>query len=51
MCKPKETALLCGFFCFSVPYPNRVSGGVDFEAAKTYGVKVIWALSLPSKTT
>ncbi len=26
-------------------------GGVDFEAAKTYGVKVIWALSLPSKTT
>lgn len=24
-------------------------GGVDFEAAKTYGVKVIWALSLPGK--
>lgn len=22
-------------------------GGVDFEAAKAYGVKVIWALSLP----
>ncbi len=25
-------------------------GGVDFEAAKKYGVKVIWALSLPGKT-
>lgn len=25
-------------------------GGVDFEAAKAYGVKVIWALSLPGKT-
>lgn len=25
-------------------------GGVDFEAAKTYGVRVIWALSLPGKT-
>lgn len=24
-------------------------GGVDFEAAKAYGVKVIWALSLPPK--
>ncbi|MCH5211102.1 MAG: dipicolinate synthase subunit DpsA [Oscillospiraceae bacterium] len=24
-------------------------GGVDFEAAKSYGVKVIWALSLPGK--
>lgn len=24
-------------------------GGVDFEAAKAYGVKVIWALSLPGK--
>jgi dipicolinate synthase subunit A len=25
-------------------------GGVDFEAAKAYGVRVIWALSLPGKT-
>ena len=25
------------------------SGGVDFEAAKAFGVKVIWALSLPGK--
>lgn len=24
-------------------------GGVDFEAAKQYGLKVIWALSLPGK--
>ena len=32
------------------PYPNCVSGGVDFEAAKEAGVKVIWALSLPGKT-
>lgn len=24
-------------------------GGVDFDAAKAYGVKVIWALSLPGK--
>ncbi len=24
-------------------------GGVDFEAAKAFGVKVIWALSLPGK--
>ena len=24
-------------------------GGVDFDAAKSYGVKVIWALSLPGK--
>lgn len=26
-------------------------GGVDFEAAKDYGVRVIWALSLPGKVT
>lgn len=25
-------------------------GGVDFEAAKKYGLRVIWALSLPGKT-
>ena len=25
-------------------------GGVDFDAAKEAGVKVIWALSLPGKT-
>ena len=24
-------------------------GGIDFDAAKTYGLKVIWALSLPGK--
>lgn len=30
-------------------YPNFVSGGVDFDAAKEIGVKVIWALSLPGK--
>jgi dipicolinate synthase subunit A len=34
---------------FTFPYPNRVSGGVDFEAAKDIGVNVIWALSLPGK--
>lgn len=49
MYKPKETAYQCGFLHFIFPYPNRVSGGVDFEAAKAYGVKVIWALSLPGK--
>ena len=24
-------------------------GGIDFDAAKAYGLKVIWALSLPGK--
>lgn len=24
-------------------------GGIDFDAAKSYGLKVIWALSLPGK--
>ena len=26
-------------------------GGIDFEAAKTYGIKSIWALALPGKAT
>ena len=30
-------------------YPNKRSAGVDLEAAKELGVKVIWALSLPGK--
>ena len=49
MYKHKETAFLCGFLHFTPPYPNFVSGGVDFEEAKECGVRVIWALSLPGK--
>lgn len=32
------------------PYPIPTSRGVDMEAARQLGVKVIWALSLPGKT-
>ena len=32
-----------------MPYPNFVSAGVDFEAARQMGRNVIWALSLPGK--
>lgn len=28
---------------------NFKPGGVDFEKAKEYGLRVIWALSLPGK--
>ena len=41
--------ILPRFFYFTPPYPNFVSAGVDFEAAKQHGVRVIWALSLPGK--
>ena len=34
----------------SASYPNFVPAGVDFDAAKSLGLKVIWALSLPGKT-
>ncbi len=29
---------------------SPTSWGVDFEAASAYGIRVIWALSLPGKT-
>ena len=47
--RPAKAQTLRTFFTFTPPYPNFVSGGVDFEAAKEYGVRVIWALSLPGK--
>lgn len=49
MYRPKETAFSCGFLRYKEHYPNFVSAGVDFDAAKAYGLKVIWALSLPGK--
>lgn len=39
-----------GFLAYISPYPNYVPAGVDFNAAKELGKKVIWALSLPGKT-
>ena len=38
------------FAVFMKQHPKIKSGGVDFDAAKEAGVKVIWALSLPGKT-
>ena len=49
MFEKTETALLCGFLRLREPYLIFVSAGVDMEAAKDLGVKVIWALGLPGK--
>ena len=37
------------FSAFYIALSEFVSAGVDFDAAKDAGVRVIWALSLPGK--
>lgn len=40
-----------GFLHYTAPYLNYAPAGVDFGSAKRMGKKVIWALSLPGKTS